>query len=63
MDAMRQSVCLIVNPITVYSYGCRLNFTKVAQPLDSITTLTLIVHRWVGAWSRGYKTFFMLKAA
>ena len=27
MDIMRQSACLVVNPITVYSYGFRFNCT------------------------------------
>ena len=31
MDVMRQSACLVVNPIMVYSYGLLFNFTKMGQ--------------------------------
>ena len=31
MDTMRQSACLVVNSITVYSYGFPINCTKVCQ--------------------------------
>ena len=45
LDVMRQSACLVLNPITVYSYGFLLNCTTVGQASDSMTALT-----WVGAW-------------
>ena len=31
LDIMRQSECLVVNPITVYSYGFPFNCTTVGQ--------------------------------
>ena len=34
MDIMRQSACLVVNPITVYSFVFLFNFTTVGQALD-----------------------------
>ena len=40
MDIMRQSVCLVLNPIRVYSYGLLFKCTKVGQALDSMTILT-----------------------
>ena len=40
MDIMRQSACLVVKPITVYSYGFLFNCTTVGQASDSMTTLT-----------------------
>ena len=40
MDIMRQSACLVVNQITVYSYGFLFNCTTVGQVSDSITVLT-----------------------
>ena len=36
LDIMRQSACLVSNPITVYSYGFLFNCTAV----DSVTALT-----------------------
>ena len=35
LDIMRQSACLVLNPITVYSYGFLLNCTTVGQASDS----------------------------
>ena len=35
LDVMRQSACLVLNPITVYSYGFLCNCTKVGQASDS----------------------------
>ena len=49
MDILRQSTCLIVNPITVYIYGFLFNFTTVGQA--SMTALTSSFNRWVGALS------------
>ena len=39
MDNMRQSACLVVNPITVDSYGFLFNGTTVGQASNLITTL------------------------
>ena len=35
-----QSACLVVNPITVYSYGFLFNCTTVGRASDSMTALT-----------------------
>ena len=35
LDIMRQSVCLVLNPITVYRYGFLFNCTTVGQASDS----------------------------
>ena len=40
LDIMRQSACLVLNPITVYSYGFLFNCTTVGQASDSITAVT-----------------------
>ena len=40
LDIMRQSACLVFNPITVYSYGFLFNCTTVGQASDSMTALT-----------------------
>ena len=40
LDIMRQSACLVLNPITVYSYGFPFNCTTVGQASDSMTALT-----------------------
>ena len=40
LDIMRQSACLVLNPITVYSFGFLFNSTKVDQASDSMTALT-----------------------
>ena len=40
LDIMRQSACLVSNPITVYSYGFLLSCTTVGQASDSMTALT-----------------------
>ena len=40
LDVMRQSACLVLNPITVYSYGFLFNCTTVGQASDSMTALT-----------------------
>ena len=49
LDIMRQSACLVLNPITVYSYGFLFNCTTVGQASDSMTALTQSFNRWVGA--------------
>ena len=40
LDIMRQSACLVLNTITVNSYGFLFNCTTVGQASDSMTTLT-----------------------
>ena len=40
LDIMRQSACLVVSPITVYSYGFLFNCTTVGRASDSMTALT-----------------------
>ena len=40
LDVMRQSACLVLNPITVYSYGFLFNCTSVGQASDSMMALT-----------------------
>ena len=40
LDIMRQSACLVVNPIKVYSYGFLFNCTTVGRASDSMTALT-----------------------
>ena len=40
LDTMRQSACLVLNPITVYSYGFLFNCTTMGQASDSMTALT-----------------------
>ena len=40
LDIMRQSACLVLNPITVNSYGFLFNCTTVGQTSDSMTALT-----------------------
>ena len=39
MDSMRQSACLVVNPITVDIYGFLFNYTTVGQASDLMTAL------------------------
>ena len=39
LDIMRQSVCLVLNLITVYSYGFLFNCKTVGQASDSMTAL------------------------
>ena len=50
MDIMRQSACLVVNLITVDSYGFLLNCTAVGQASDLITSLTSRINPLVGVW-------------
>ena len=40
LDIMRQSACLVLNPIMVYSYGFLFNCTTMGQASDSMTALT-----------------------
>ena len=39
LDIMRQSACLVLNSITVFSYGFIFNCTMVGQASDSMTAL------------------------
>ena len=49
MDIMRQTACLVVNPITVDSYCYLFNCTTVGQASDLMTALTLSFNPLVGA--------------
>ena len=49
MDIMRQSACLLLNPIAVYSYCFHFNCTTVGQASDSMTAVRVKFNRWVGA--------------
>ena len=40
LDIMRQSACLVANPITGFSCGFLFNCTTVGQASDSMTSLT-----------------------
>ena len=40
MNIMRQSACLVINPISVYNYGFLFTCTTVGQASDSMTALT-----------------------
>ena len=40
LGIMRQSACLVLNPITVYSYGFLFNCTTMGQISDSMKNLT-----------------------
>ena len=40
LGIMRQFACLVVNPITVYSYGFLINCTTMGQAWDSMPALT-----------------------
>ena len=39
LDDMRQSACLVLNPITVKSYGFLFNCMMVGQASDSMTAM------------------------
>ena len=39
LDVMRQSACLVLNPITVYRYGFLFNCTTVGQASEHMTAL------------------------
>ena len=40
LDVMRQSACLVLNPITVSSYGFLFNWMTVGQASDPMSALT-----------------------
>ena len=39
LDIMRQSACLVVNPVTVYNYGFLFNCTTMGKASDSTSAL------------------------
>ena len=43
MDIMWQIACLVINTITVYSYGFLFSCTRVGKAPDSMMTLTKIL--------------------
>ena len=47
LDFMRQSACLVLNPITVYSYGFLFKCTMASQASDSMTAQTQSFNRRV----------------
>ena len=49
MDIMRQSACLVLNPIMVIAIVSSLIARRLGQASDSMTALTLSFNRWVGA--------------
>ena len=49
LDVMRQSACLVLNPVRVASYGFLFNCTTMGQASDSMTALTLSFNWWVDA--------------
>ena len=49
MNIMRQSTCLMVNPITVYGYRFLFNCTAMCQASDLMTALTYSLNPLVGA--------------
>ena len=49
MVIMRQSACLVVNTLTVYSYGFLFKCTTVGQASDSMPALTQTFNLFVGA--------------
>ena len=46
MNFMLRFACLVVNPITVYSYGFLFNCTTVGQASDSMTAVKLYSAGW-----------------
>ena len=49
LDITRQSACLVLNPITVYSYGFLFGCTTVGRASGSVAALAWGFDRWVGA--------------
>ena len=49
MDIMRQSACLVVNPITVDSYGYLFNCYTVGQASDFMSAITQSYNQLVDA--------------
>ena len=60
LNVMRQSACLVINPITVDSYAALFNCTPVERASDSMMARPKAIHfSWFGpelssvAWSTG----------
>ena len=60
LNVIRQSACLVINPITVDSYAALFNCTQVDQASDSMMARPKAIHfSWLGpelssvAWSTG----------
>ena len=60
LNAMRQSACLVINPITVDGYAALYNCTPVDRVSDSMMARPKAIHfSWLGpelssvAWSTG----------
>ena len=60
LNEMRQSACLVINPITVDGYGALFNCTPVDRASDSMMARPKAIHfSWLGlelssvAWSTG----------
>ena len=60
LNVMRQSACLVINPITVDGYAARFNCTPVDRASDSMMARPKAIHfSWLGpelssvAWSTG----------
>ena len=49
LDIMRQTACLVVNPIIVDGYASLFNCTTAVQASDSMTASSLNFNQWVGA--------------
>ena len=49
LDIMRQTVCLVVNPIIVDGYASLFNCTKAIRAPDSMTASSSNFNQWVGA--------------
>ena len=49
LDIMRQSACLVFNPITVCGCGFLFGCAAVGQASDSMAALAWSFGRWVGA--------------
>ena len=50
MDITGLSACLLVNPITFYSYDFLWNYTVLGRASDLMMALALSFHRWVGTF-------------
>ena len=50
LDIVRQSACLVLVPVAVYSYGFLFDCTTVGRASGSVAALAWDFGRWVGAW-------------
>ena len=49
LNVMRQSECLVLNPITAYNFAALFNCTPVERASDSIMALSKAIHfSWLG---------------